>query len=72
MKGGDPVFNGQQVRALRLQKRLSQVALAQATGVTAPYISFLESGQRGTRPSYPFVLRLARALDVDPGAFLAG
>ena len=66
------MINGQKIRALRLERRLTQEALAQATGVTAPYISFLESAQRGTRPSYPFVLRLADALDVEPRMFLAG
>ncbi len=67
------MFNGHKIRELRLAKRLSQTALAQAVGVTAPYISFLESSQRGTRPSYPFVRRLAHVLDVEPDTlFLAG
>ena len=65
------MFNGQQIRELRKRMGLSQVALGSATGVSGTYISYLERAHRGQRPSYPFVLRLAQALDVEPAVILA-
>ena len=66
------MISGQKVRELRKQLGLSQVALGQQAGVSGTYISFVERYQRGTRPSYPFVLALATALGVEPAHLLAG
>ena len=65
------MFNGTQVRELRKRLGLSQVALGAQAGVSGTYISYLERGARGTRPSYPFVLALAGALGVEPAHILA-
>jgi transcriptional regulator with XRE-family HTH domain len=53
---------GAQLRRWRLQRRLSQLALAGLVGSTARHISFLETGR--SRPSRQMTLRLATALDV--------
>lgn len=53
------------LRAARLQKGLSQGALAKRVGCTQASISLLENGHiKGT--SYINVVALAKALDCDP------
>lgn len=57
------------LREARQKAGLSQAILGQRAGLTAPYISLLESGRR--RPPSPHqVERLARALALDPAAWL--
>jgi len=53
---------GVRLRRWRLQRGLSQLALAGRAGSTSRHISFLETGR--SRPTRPTVLRLAAALDV--------
>lgn len=48
---------GHKVRQLRLQKGITQRELAAALGVTPPYLSALERGQRG-RPSWALVQKI--------------
>src|SRR5262245_7736470 len=63
-----PAF-AQTLREARQKAGLSQAALGQKAGLTAPYISLLESGRR--RPPSPHqVERLARALALDPAPLL--
>ncbi len=59
----------QAMRAARHQAGLSQAALAQKAGLTAPYISLIESRRRRP-PTPPLIERLARALGVKPEALL--
>lgn len=63
-----PAF-GQALRSAREARGLSQAALAKAAGLTAPYLSLLESGQRRP-PSADAVARLARALGEVPEAWV--
>src|SRR5262245_25945703 len=63
-----PVF-AQALREARQKAGLSQAGLGERAGLTAPYISLLESGRR--RPPSPHqVERLARALALDPAPLL--
>ena len=56
------------VRAWRESRGLTQEALAEQAGVSAPYVSQIESGKRaGTSAT---LRKLARALDVPVGALL--
>ena len=55
---------GQRVRALRLQGRLSQEALADAARLHRTHISLIERGQRSVR--LETVAALAVALGVQP------
>ena len=48
------------IRTLRDQKRLSQVALAKAAGITRPYLSDIERGVRV--PGTDIALRISREL----------
>lgn len=59
----------QTLREARQRAGLSQAALGRRAGLTAPYISLLESGRRRP-PSPPQVERLARALNLEPGPWL--
>lgn len=54
------------LRAAREAKGISQRALARRCGLTAAYISLLESGRRA--PERPAVERIAAALDLDAPA----
>jgi transcriptional regulator with XRE-family HTH domain len=60
---------GQRLRALRLAARLSQLQLAEASGITNDSICRLELGRRA--PQAATIARLARALDLDPHRFVA-
>lgn len=53
---------GRAVRAIREQKRISQVQLAQATGFMQSWISNVEHGRRN--PSWSNAIRLAEGLGV--------
>jgi transcriptional regulator with XRE-family HTH domain len=58
---------GNQIRMLRDQRRLSQRALAEASGISRNTLSLIERGQ--TSPTVSTLKGLARALDVEINAF---
>jgi transcriptional regulator with XRE-family HTH domain len=60
---------GQRIRALRIQRRLSQEQLA-GPGVSASYVSLIESGRR--RPSGAALETLAAALGTTPDYLIHG
>jgi len=68
----DPVDTviGRQIRALRLARAMSQSDLGALIGATAADIELFETGARrvGTRR----IVRIAKALRVDVGAFFGG
>lgn len=57
---------GANVRRLRKAKRLSQEALAHEAGMSMRYLAGLERGEEN--PSLLFLVKLAEALGVEPGA----
>jgi len=59
---------GAVLREFRQQAGLSQDELADRMDVSTPYISMLESGKR--YPSIEMLIRVANALEVQPGAIL--
>lgn len=61
---------GRRVRDRRLKLGLSQVELAAACGIHDTYVSSIESGHRNV--GLDIIVRLARALDTDPGTLLRG
>lgn len=56
-------MRGDTLKRLRERKGLTQTELASRVGVTAAYISMLESGAKGN-PTLGIVRRLAKALGV--------
>lgn len=58
----DAAALGRAVRALRDERGISQVQLAEATGFMQSWISNVEHGRRN--PSWSNVVRLAEGLDV--------
>ncbi len=60
---------GEAVRLARVERGLSQEALADATPLHVTYLGGVERGVRN--PSYETVLRLASALGVTPGALVS-
>ncbi len=61
---------GVRVRDRRHERAWSQERLALEAGINRTYIGSLEAGERN--PALATVARLARALDIDLGALLAG
>lgn len=61
---------GKRVRARRTELGLSQMAVAEVTGMHFTYVSSVERGERNI--SLENILRLAAALDVDPGQLMRG
>ncbi len=59
---------GRRVRALRVERDISQDALAAKAGVHRTVIGKLERGR--TDPRLTTITRLARGLDVPPGALV--
>ncbi|HJS47661.1 MAG TPA: short-chain fatty acyl-CoA regulator family protein [Gemmatimonadales bacterium] len=54
---------GSRIRRLRLDRHLTQAALAERSGISASYLNLLEHGRR--RISAELLVRLAGALDLD-------
>ena len=59
---------GKRVRALRLQRGISQEALADLADIHRNYMSQIEAGKRNL--SFLNVVKLARALKVSPSKLL--
>jgi transcriptional regulator with XRE-family HTH domain len=68
MKETHPILNCDRLRRYRLQAGLSERALARATAMTSMSITALEDGRNHTELSLSHLVRIARALDVDPTA----
>jgi electron transfer flavoprotein alpha subunit len=60
---------GAQVRQLRAARGWSVEMLAQKTGQTPDFISQVEADQMS--PPVAFIMRMAQAMEVDPGTFLS-
>ena len=60
---------GAMVRQLREARQWTAEELAEKTGQTPDFISQVESDQMS--PPVAFILRMAQAMDVDPGTFLS-
>ncbi len=53
---------GKKIKKLRLERSLSQIALAKRAGVSQPYIVALEKGREN--PTLHTLMKLAKALKV--------
>jgi transcriptional regulator with XRE-family HTH domain len=60
----DTMTQPERLRLLRVAQRLSQDALAQRAGISAPYLCRIERGY--ARPSPAVLDRIARALGLPP------
>jgi len=67
---GKMMHLGDTVRALRMERKMSQTQLAQAAGVARSYISMIESGAR-TNIGTETLRRVAAALDLSPADMLS-
>ena len=61
---------GRRVRKLREERHLTQEALAEAAGVSVPYVSHIERGIK--KPSLGTLLRLSATLGVTVDTLLRG
>ena len=61
---------GQFVRSSRLERKLTQDGVAQAAGISKPYLSNIETGRAKNPPSPAVLTSLARALGIDPNALI--
>ena len=67
----DPLQDfAQRLRALRLERSLSQEQLAHRAGLDRTYVSSCEAGRRNV--TLRTICRLASALEVDPGELVSG
>ena len=67
----DPLLGfAQRLRTLRLERGLSQEALAAVAGLDRTYVSSCEAGRRNV--TLRTICRLALALQVDPGVLVSG
>ena len=67
----DPLHGfAQRLRTLRLERGLSQEALAAVAGLDRTYVSSCEAGRRNV--TLRTICRLAGALQVDPGVLVSG
>lgn len=61
---------GRRVRERRTSVGLSQEALADLAGVHRTFVGIIERGESG--PTLATIVRLAAALDIDPGLLISG
>jgi transcriptional regulator with XRE-family HTH domain len=61
---------GERVRVRRLRLHLTQETLAEKCGLHFTYVGSVERGERNV--TLQTIVRLARALDVDPGRLVRG
>ena len=61
---------GAQIRELRSARGFSQESFADACGLDRTYVGGVERGERNL--GFKNILRIARALDVDPSELLSG
>ena len=67
----DPLLGfAARLRTLRLERGLSQEALAAIAGLDRTYVSSCEAGRRNV--TLRTICRLAAALQVDPGVLVSG
>lgn len=67
----DPTVEfGRRMRKLRVRATLSQERLAEEAGLHRTYVGSVERGERNI--SLQNILRIARALGVDPSVLVAG
>lgn len=59
---------GANIRRLRKAKGMTQEQLAHDAGVAARYVAGVERAEEN--PSLKFIVKIATALDVEPGALL--
>ena len=62
---------GDRIRWLREKKGINQLELANLIGISGPSVSNLETG-RSKRPASTTLLRLAAALEANPGWIVTG
>jgi transcriptional regulator with XRE-family HTH domain len=70
--GGDPAYYealGRAIRVLRTERGLARKDLAEAAGISYPYLSEIETGKK--RPSSKALFAVAEALEVRPAELLA-
>lgn len=60
---------GRAIRVLRTEQGLNRKELAEASGISYPYLSEIEAGKK--QPSSKVLLVLAQALGVSPSDFMA-
>ncbi|MEO1044697.1 MAG: short-chain fatty acyl-CoA regulator family protein [Pseudomonadota bacterium] len=65
----DKVFAGAALRRLRLSRKLTQIAMAEALGISASYLNLLERNQRPLTAR--LMLALSERFDFDPRLLLA-
>jgi transcriptional regulator with XRE-family HTH domain len=68
--GGPPTTFGRRIREAREARNMSGERLAEMAGVSASYVSLIETGARGRRPSKDVVLAFAQALRVPAAELL--
>jgi transcriptional regulator with XRE-family HTH domain len=68
--GRTPTKLGLLVAKYRSERGISQGALAKTAGLTDGYVSQIETGSRGKRPSRDVVIALAQALKINPAELL--
>ncbi len=69
-RDSDLVALGREIRRHRKAHNLSQEGLAERADLHRNYIGFLERGERN--PTAKTLFQIARALDLDLGALVAG
>jgi transcriptional regulator with XRE-family HTH domain len=67
-KAPEAVAFGAKVRQVRTKRKLTQEALAEAAGIAAIQVGFIERGENV--PKLTMILKLARALGVRPGSLI--
>ena len=61
---------GSRVRSKRKKLHMTQLSLAESTGLSVPYISLVENGQK--KPSLDAILKISEVLDLSLDYLLLG